>query len=113
MGEGGGLGPVAEQVVKGGAMGSAREEARQWVRRKGRFYGVLVVYVVLSVLWVTIDLVTGGDLWFYWPMLGFGVVVAVIDLIMFGVGSLFGADWERRQVDRYVERRGGGDDENT
>jgi uncharacterized membrane protein len=93
-------------------MGSAREEARQWVRRKRKFYSILVVYLVLSVLWVTID--TGGDLWFYWPMLGFGVIVAVIGLIMFGVGGLFGADWERRQVDRYIERRADhGDDENA
>jgi hypothetical protein len=95
-------------------MGSAREEARQWVRRKRKFYSILVVYLVLSVLWVTIDLVTGGDLWFYWPMLGFGVIVAVIGLIMFGVGGLFGADWERRQVDGYIERRADhGDDENA
>jgi hypothetical protein len=24
---------------------------------------------------------------------------------MFGLGGLFGADWERRQVERYLERR--------
>jgi hypothetical protein len=30
----------------------------------------------------------------------------VIGIAMFGVGGLFGGDWERRQVDRYLERRG-------
>jgi hypothetical protein len=28
---------------------------------------------------------------------------------MFGIGGLFGADWERRQVDKYLERRDPGD----
>jgi hypothetical protein len=25
---------------------------------------------------------------------------------MFGLGGLFGEDWERRQIDRYLQRRG-------
>jgi hypothetical protein len=28
----------------------------------------------------------------------------VIGIAMFGIGGLFGPDWERRQVDRYLER---------
>ena len=27
---------------------------------------------------------------------------------LLGVGGLFGADWERRRIDRYLERRDGG-----
>ncbi len=45
------------------------------------------------------------SLWFYWPMLGTGLGVVVTGIVMFGLGGLFGADWERRQVDRYLERR--------
>ncbi len=37
-------------------------------------------------------------------MLGTGVVVAVVAVVMLGVGGLFGADWERRRVERYLER---------
>ena len=88
-------------------MDDGREEARRFVRRKRRFYTVLVVYLALSLLWFVIDLLTGtDDLWFYWPVLGAGVIVAVIGIAMFGLGGLFGADWERRQVDRYLQRRG-------
>jgi hypothetical protein len=86
-------------------MDDRREAARRWVRRKRRFFTVLVVYLALCVLWFAIDMLTGtGDLWFYWPVLGAGVIVAVIGIAMFGVGGLFPADWERRQVDRYLER---------
>ena len=88
-------------------MDDAREAARRWVRRKRMFLTILVVYLALSVLWLAIDLLTGGDdLWFYWPMLGAGVIVALTGIAMFGLGWLFGQDWERRQIDRYLQRRG-------
>jgi TctA family transporter len=88
-------------------MDDAREAARRLVRRKRTFLTILVVYLALSVAWLAIDLLTGGDdLWFYWPTLGAGVIVAVIGIAMFGLGGLFGADWERRQIDRYLQRRG-------
>jgi polyferredoxin len=88
-----------------------QEEARRWVRRKRRFYTILVVYLALSLLWLVIDMLTGtDDLWFYWPVFGAGVIVAVIGIAMFGLGGLFPADWERRQVDQYLQRRGPGEE---
>jgi polyferredoxin len=90
-------------------MDDAREEARRWVRRKRRFFTIVVIYLALSVLWFAIDMLTGtDDLWFFWPMLGAGLIVAVIGIAMFGIGGLFGAGWERREVEKYIERRGGG-----
>jgi 2TM domain len=92
-------------------MDEARQEARRWVRRKRTFLTILAVYLVLCLLWLAVDLLTGPDsLWFYWPVLGAGLIVAVIGLAMFGLGGLFGGDWERRQVDRYLERRAAPED---
>jgi TctA family transporter len=91
-------------------MDDRQEAARRFVQRKRRFYTVLVVYLALSLLWFAIDLLTGtDDLWFYWPVLGAGLIVAVIGIAMFGIGGLFPADWEQRQVDKYLERRGEGE----
>src|SRR3712207_3192255 len=87
-------------------MDDAREEARRRVRRKGNFYRVVVAYLALCVLWFAIDMLTGpDDLWFHWPVLGAGIIVALIGITMFGVGGLFGSDWERQQVDKYLDRR--------
>jgi TctA family transporter len=87
-------------------MDDRQEQARRFVQRKRRFYTILIVYLALSLLWFTIDMLTGtDDLWFYWPMLGTGLIVAVIGIAMFGIGGLFPADWERRQLDKYLERR--------
>jgi peptidoglycan/LPS O-acetylase OafA/YrhL len=86
----------------------AQDEARRWVRRKRILYTILGVYLALSVMWFLIDMSDGTEnLWFYWPMLGAGFAVAVIAVIMLGIGGLFGAEWERRQVDRYLEQRYG------
>jgi polyferredoxin len=87
-----------------------RAEAQRWVRRKRLFYAILVIYVVLSLMWFAIDMADGTEnLWFYWPMLGTGLGVAITAVVLFGIGGLFGAGWERRQVDRYLQRHGGTD----
>jgi hypothetical protein len=84
---------------------AARQEALRWVRRKRILYTILGVYAVLSLMWFLIDMADGTDsLWFYWPMLGTGAAVAVVTVAMFGIGGLLGADWERRQVQRYMDR---------
>jgi hypothetical protein len=86
---------------------SARDEAHRWVRRKRILYTILAIYVALSIMWLLIDLSDGTEnLWFYWPMLGAGFAVAVVAIVLLGLGGLFGAGWERRQVDRYLEQHG-------
>jgi 2TM domain len=84
----------------------AREEARRYVRRKRILYTVVAVWLVLSLMWFTIDLLDdSSSFWFYWPMLGTGIGVAITAIVLLGMGGLFGVDWERRQMDKYLQRR--------
>ena len=86
--------------------GEAMEEARRYVRRKRIFYSVSGVWIALSLMWFTIDLLDdSSSFWFYWPMLGTGIAVAITGIVLLGLGGLFGADWERREVDRYLRRQ--------
>ena len=83
------------------------EEARGHVRRKRIFYTVLAIWLALSLMWFLIDLRDdSSSFWFHWPMLGTGVGVAFTGIVLLGIGGLFGADWERREIDRYLRRRG-------
>ena len=85
----------------------ARAEARRWVRRKRIFATIVAIYLALSLMWFVIDMSDDSTgLWFYWPMLGTGLAVVITGIGLFGLGGLFGADWERRQIDKYLERRG-------
>jgi hypothetical protein len=90
-----------------------RDEARRWVRRKRIFYTVVGIYLALSLMWLAIDLLDDSSgFWFYWPMLGVGVGVLITGVVLGGLGGLFGAEWERREVERYMRRseRGNGSD---
>jgi 2TM domain len=83
----------------------ARQEARRYVRRKRIFYLVLGIWAALSVMWFLIDVLDDRQVdWFYWPMLGTGLAVAISGIVLLGFGGLFGPEWERRQVERYLNR---------
>ena len=57
-------------------------------------------------MWFAIDIADGTEsLWFYWPMLGTGLAVAITASILIGIGGLFGADWENRRIERYIHQR--------
>jgi hypothetical protein len=83
-----------------------RAEARRWVRRQRIFYTILAIYAALSLMWFLIDMSDGTEsIWFYWPMLGTGIPVAITGVTLAGLGGLFGLDWEDRQVERYLRQR--------
>jgi two-component system, LytTR family, sensor kinase len=83
------------------------EEARRHVRRKRIFYTILGIWIALSVMWFVIDLLDdSSSFWFYWPMLGTGIAVAITGIALLGVGGLFGVEWEQREIDKYLRRRG-------
>jgi hypothetical protein len=92
-------------------MDEARDEARRYVRRKRIFYTALGAWIALSLMWFTLDMLDGSDsLWFYWPTFGTGIIVAIIGISLLGVGGIFGPEWERREIDKYLRRRGNGPD---
>jgi hypothetical protein len=83
----------------------AREEARRYVRRKRILYTVVGIWLALSLTWFLIDMLDdSSSLWFYWPMLGTGIGVAITAIVLLGIGGLFGVDWERREIDKYLRR---------
>ncbi len=87
--------------------GDSIEEARRYVRRKRIFYTVLGVWLALSLMWFAIDMADdSSSMWFYWPMLGTGIGVAITGIVLLGIGGLFGSNWERRQIDKYLRRSG-------
>ena len=53
-----------------------RQQARDRVAAKLSFFVHLAVYIAVNVLLVVVNLVaTPEHLWFYWPMLGWGIGV--------------------------------------
>jgi 2TM domain len=47
----------------------------------------------------------GDSLWFYWPMMGTGIAVAITGVALLGIGGLLGPEWEQREIDKDLRRR--------
>jgi hypothetical protein len=85
----------------------ALAQARRYVRRKRIFYTVLGIWIALSLMWFAIDMADdSSSVWFYWPMLGTGIAVAITGIVLLGIGGLMGGKWERREIDNYLRRKG-------
>ena len=84
------------------------ERIRRQVRRERRFYRHLAAYVVTIAFLAFINLMTSPDyLWFLWALGGWGFAIALQATKVFGRNRLFGEDWERREVERRLQRLAG------
>ncbi|WP_461494647.1 2TM domain-containing protein [Pyruvatibacter sp.] len=85
----------------------SKEERRaiRYVRDLKAFYSHAATYAVVIFGLFIINLFTGiSTPWFIWPMLGWGVGVAAHGLSVFEVMSLFSPDWEKREIEKRLER---------
>jgi hypothetical protein len=82
------------------------DRARRRVGQLRGFYIHATVYVLVNALLITINLATSRDqIWFYWPLLGWGIGLAAHGFSVFGLGGFLGADWEERKIKQIVEKR--------
>jgi len=45
-----------------------------------------------------------GALWFYWPLLGWGIGIAIHGLSVFVFGQFFGSEWEERKIKEIMDK---------
>jgi len=83
-------------------------EAKQKVARLRGFYTHLVVYVAVNILLFLINTIVSPDtLWFIWPLLGWGIGVAVHAVVVFSNAGRLGAQWEERKIREIMENESG------
>ena len=81
------------------------QKAKKRVEALKGFYVHLTVYVLVNLLLCTINLLTSpGRLWFYWPLLGWGIAVALHALRVFGAGLGLGTEWEEKKIAEMMEQ---------
>jgi hypothetical protein len=79
--------------------------AKKRVEALRGFYVHLTVYVLVNLLLFTINMLTSPhSLWFFWPLLGWGIAVVLHALRVFGFGHRFGAGWEERKINELMEQ---------
>ena len=81
------------------------QRARQHVQALKGFYIHLSVYILVNAGLLLINLLSSpAALWFYWPLLGWGIGLAAHALAVLGVAGWLGSDWEERLISKILEQ---------
>jgi hypothetical protein len=88
------------------------ERAKKHVEEIKGFYSHLFAYVSVNVALFAINMLTSREqLWFYWPLVFWGIGLVAHAITVFGSGRFFGHDWEQRKIREYMERGGRGEED--
>jgi hypothetical protein len=82
------------------------ERARKRVEEIKGFYIHLLVYVIVNLgLFLVNILSSPHGLWFYWPLLGWGVGVVAHGISIFGLRGVLGPEWEERKIREIIDKQ--------
>jgi hypothetical protein len=93
---------------------SVREAARvaeleKWAWGRARalriFYSHLTAYVVINFVLFLIDSTSSGPMWFYAPLVGWGLVICLHALHAYELLPWTTQDWERRKVRELIDEK--------
>ena len=80
-------------------------KARKQVERIKGFYGNLAAYIISNIALLILNLATSPEyLWFFWPLLGWGIGVLVHGIIVFNYLPFFNKDWEEQKIKEYMQK---------
>jgi hypothetical protein len=81
------------------------EKARKRVEEIKGFYTHLLTYVLVNLALLALNLITSPrNLWFYWPLFGWGIGVLAHAGSVFGPGHLWGPEWEERKIKELMKK---------
>ncbi|MFZ2413545.1 MAG: 2TM domain-containing protein [Candidatus Cryosericum sp.] len=85
------------------------QKARDRVQEIKGFYAHAVMYLLANAGLAVLNLATlkknDGVIWFIWPLIGWGIALAVHAISVFGIGRFLGKDWEQRHIQQELDRR--------
>ncbi len=86
-------------------MSDAEVRAYRDVRKLRGFYMHLFQYVVVIGVLAVINASSPGRWWVQWPAMGWGIGIVAHGLSIWRHNPLFGAEWERRQIEKRLGRK--------
>lgn len=80
-------------------------KAKKRVEEIKGFYGNLTAYIFVNIGFLVINLLTSPNhLWFYWPMLGWGIGVVIHGMKVFNYLPFMDKDWEEKKIKEFMEQ---------
>ena len=80
-------------------------QAKKRVEEISGFYGNLIAYIVFNVFFLILNLVTSpNELWFYLPLVGWGVGVLFHGMKVFNYAPFLSKVWEERKIKELMDK---------
>ncbi|WP_264521923.1 2TM domain-containing protein [Flavobacterium sp. N1994] len=84
------------------------QRAKKQVDEIRGFYGHLLSFVLVMLILLFINLkYTPQNLWFFWPMLGWGIGLLFHGLKAFNFSPFLGKDWEQKKIKEFIDKEKG------
>lgn len=81
------------------------DKAKKRVEEIRSFYSHLFVYLAVNAGLFLLNIITSPrHLWFYWPLIGWGIGLSIHGLSVFGTQRLLGKDWEEKKIKELMEK---------
>lgn len=83
------------------------ERAQKKVKEKKEFYQHLISYLVMGVFFYILNMMTSsGSSWWYWPMMGWGIGIAMHYFQVFGIPGIGRIDeeWEQKEIEKELKQ---------
>lgn len=82
----------------------AYRRAEKRVKQVKGFYSHLFTYIVVNSGLIILNLATyPKHLWFFWPLLGWGIGVVCQGISVFNANPFFNKDWEEKKLKQFIE----------
>jgi hypothetical protein len=79
-------------------------DAKKRVDEIKGFYGNLASYVVVNIFLMILNLLTSPEyLWFFWPLLGWGIGIVFHGLKVFRISPFLNKEWEEKKIKQFME----------
>jgi hypothetical protein len=92
-------------------METNRQEEERYFKAKKRvedikgFYGNLISYIAVNTGLMILNLLTSPKyLWFFWPLLGWGIGVFFHGMKVFNYMPFLGKDWEEKKIKEFMDK---------
>jgi hypothetical protein len=81
------------------------QQARARVQQLRGLYLHAGVFVLVNLCLLLLNLITNAQsLWFYWPLIGWGIGLTAHAFVVLWFGGVLGKEWEERKIREIMER---------
>jgi len=81
------------------------ERAKKRTEDLKEFYHHLLSYVLVNAFLIVVNRLTSpGYNWFWWPLLGWGIGLAIHAATTFLPGMFWGPDWQERKIKELMDK---------